>query len=215
MPFPPPWRQWEACCYPTVIFLHYFEQTLEFLLWLGSFDLFLSRRPRWKQRMRKQSSAAMPWDTPHMLGMGHRAPHPSWKNMRKFQRVAHACTSAGVCIEGCNPWRSLGDTQPQVKSEGKPPWGFSAPLKKFKRNNVLAHETRVRSACAEVPKGLPTPATAATNTPAPVHAFLRPARLARINSEWQATPGGREEEQIIEMKCQVNKPNATKMGWKK
>lgn len=153
---------------------------------------------------------------PPMLGMGDRAPYPSWKTRRKSQRVAHACTSAAVCIEGCNPWRSLGDAQPQTKSKGDSPQeGFLPHWQKFKRSNHLARQARVRSAWVEVPKGLPTPATAAANMPAPLHAFLRPARLARIKSEWQATLGGREEEQIIEMKCQVNKPNARKTGWKK
>lgn len=34
----------EARCYPTTIFLHYFQQTLESLLCSGCFDVLLSRR---------------------------------------------------------------------------------------------------------------------------------------------------------------------------
>lgn len=76
---------------------------------------------------------------PPMLGMGDRAPYPSWKSMRKSQRVAHACTSGGVCIESCNLWRSLGDAQSPGEVKRKTPRKVYCPIDKNLRGTTFSH----------------------------------------------------------------------------
>lgn len=97
---------------------------------------------------------------------------------------------------------------PWMKSKGKPIRRFTTSLRKT-RGTCTPSKGWISS--TEVPKGLPVPA----NTPALLHAFLRPAKLVQRESEWQATLGGCEEQQIVEMKCQVNQPNTRETGGKR